>query len=79
MIVVAENEAKATLPSLLDKAAAGEEVWITRSGKPLARLISAQPHATASVADAVESLKALRKRLTLGDTTIRTLRDEGRL
>ena len=31
-------EAKAKLPSLIDKAAAGEEVVITRHGKPVAEL-----------------------------------------
>jgi prevent-host-death family protein len=31
-------EAKNTLPSLIDKAAAGEEVVITRHGKPVAEI-----------------------------------------
>ena len=38
-------EAKNTLPSLLDKAMAGEEVIITRHGKPIAEIkpMPAQP------------------------------------
>jgi prevent-host-death family protein len=33
-------EAKAKLPQLLDRASAGEEIVITRAGKPVARLVA---------------------------------------
>ncbi len=36
---VSVAEAKAKLSELLDRAAAGEDITITRSGKPLARLV----------------------------------------
>jgi prevent-host-death family protein len=36
-------EAKNSLPKLLDKAIAGEEVTITRRGRPIARIVSEPP------------------------------------
>jgi prevent-host-death family protein len=36
-------EAKNNLPKLLDRALAGEEVTITRRGKPIAKIIANQP------------------------------------
>ncbi len=37
------HEAKTHLSRLVDRAAAGEDVVIARSGKPLARLVAYQP------------------------------------
>lgn len=42
MIEVGVHEAKTTLSELLRRVAAGEEVTITRSGEPVARIIPAQ-------------------------------------
>lgn len=39
MTTVGVHEAKTTLSDLLRRAAAGEEVLITRSGEPIARLV----------------------------------------
>ena len=39
-------EAKNNLPKLLDKAIAGEEVTITRRGKPIARIVPDRPAVT---------------------------------
>ena len=36
-------EAKNNLPKLLDRAIAGEDVTITRRGKPIARIVSEPP------------------------------------
>jgi prevent-host-death family protein len=54
-------EAKNTLPSLLDKAMAGEEVVITRHGKPIAEIkpMAAQP--ARSRGDSYARLIAARK------------------
>jgi prevent-host-death family protein len=41
MITVGVFEAKTHLSSLLDRVAEGEEVVITKHGKPVARLVSA--------------------------------------
>ncbi|QCI79272.1 type II toxin-antitoxin system Phd/YefM family antitoxin [Hankyongella ginsenosidimutans] len=42
MIEVGSFEAKNTLSALLDRVAKGEEVVITRRGKPIARLVGVQ-------------------------------------
>lgn len=42
MIEVGVHEAKTTLSELLRRVTAGEEVTITRSGEPVARIIPAQ-------------------------------------
>ena len=78
MVTVGAFEAKTHLSSLLDRVAAGEEVVITRHGKPVARLIGAKDDDRARVRDAVEQLKALRKNTTLGGLSWKELRDEGR-
>jgi prevent-host-death family protein len=39
MISVSETDARANLETLLDKVKAGEEVLVTRSGKPVARIV----------------------------------------
>lgn len=43
MIEVGVHEAKTTLSRLLRRVAGGEEVLITRGGRPIARLVPAQP------------------------------------
>jgi prevent-host-death family protein len=71
-------EAKSQLSALLDRAAAGEEITITKHGKPVAKLIRAVPHDRARAAEAFRKLAELRKGVTLGDLDWRKLRDEGR-
>ncbi len=78
MITVGAFEAKTHLSALLDKVAAGEEVVITKHGRPVARLIGARQIDQARVDAAFEKLKALRKETTLGGLTWKMLRDEGR-
>ena len=72
-------EAKNTLGALLDMVEHGEEVVITRRGKPVARLIresGRQDHAAALAA--AERIIANRKGKTLGGLKIKDLIDEGR-
>jgi prevent-host-death family protein len=73
-------EAKNTLGSLLDLVAAGEEIVITRRGKPVARLVPERPAVDRERARrAVEEFIALRQGFTLGDDiTIKELIEEGR-
>lgn len=78
MITVGAFEAKTHLSTLLDRVAAGEEVVITKHGKPVARLIATQHIDRARVNDAFEKLKALRKGTTLDGLSWKELRDEGR-
>lgn len=46
MVEVGVREAKTTLSELLRRVAAGEEVTITRSGEPVARLVPFAPRPT---------------------------------
>jgi prevent-host-death family protein len=78
MITVGAFEAKTHLSALLDRVAAGEEVIITRHGKPVARLVAAQCIDQARANDAFAKLKALRKGTTLGGLSWKELRDAGR-
>lgn len=78
MISVGAFEAKTHLSALLDRVAAGEEVVITKHGRPVARLVGAQRTDKARVDDAFAKLKTLRKGTTLGGLSWKDLRDEGR-
>ncbi|HEX9168155.1 MAG TPA: type II toxin-antitoxin system prevent-host-death family antitoxin [Roseiarcus sp.] len=78
MITVGAFEAKTHLSALLDKVAAGEEVVITKHGKPVARLVGAREIDRARVNEVFEKLKALRKETTLGGISWKALRDESR-
>lgn len=78
MITVGAFEAKTHLSSLLDRVAAGEDVVITRHGKPVARLTRTQEFDRERINKAVEELKRLREGTTLGGLDWKALRDEGR-
>ena len=78
LITVGAFEAKTHLSALLDKVAAGEEVVITKHGRPVARLIGARTMDRERAHEAFEKLKALRNGTTLGGLSWKALRDEGR-
>ena len=78
-ITVGAFEAKTHLSTLLDRVGEGEEVIITKHGKPVARLVSAARVDQARANDAFEKLKLLRKQTTLGGLSWQALRDTGRL
>lgn len=78
MITVGAFEAKTHLSSLLERVAQGEEIIITRHGKPLARLIPVNVADRSRIDSAIAKLKVLRKNCTLDDISWQTLRDEGR-
>ena len=72
-------EAKNRLSALLDLVEQGEEVLITRHGKPVAKLTRPGPSFDREKARAaVERIRAERKGQTLGGITIRELIEEGR-
>jgi prevent-host-death family protein len=76
---VSVTEAKASWSRLLDEAAGGKTIVITRRGVPVAQL--APPPATRlTAAEAVEQWRAYRRRenITLGGLSIRELIEEGR-
>ena len=79
MITVGAFEAKTHLSNLLERVAEGEEVIITKHGKPVARLVpavSATPKP--DVRAAVEAMKQFRKGRSLGASSIREMIEEGR-
>jgi len=73
-------DAKNSLGMLLDLVQKGEEIVITRHGKPVARLIpetgSAEKRLRAQAA--IHQLRDLRKGITLGGIPLRDLVDAGR-
>lgn len=59
MSTVSASEARQTLPSQLDRVAAGEEVAITRHGRVVALLVPPRPARTARTAQLWESADRL--------------------
>lgn len=73
-------EAKNRLGALLDLVEKGEEVIITRHGKPVARLVAPLEQVDRAAARAAAGrIRKMRKAVPLGDITIRQLIEEGRL
>lgn len=77
-------EAKTHLSSLIDKVEKGEEVMITRHGKPVAKLVRAETKLTAEQVkerrEAIASLRKIGRRLGLNLTQeeIKRRIEEGR-
>jgi prevent-host-death family protein len=72
-------DGKTRFSELLDLVEAGEEVLITRHGKPVARMVSAAAAEAADKHQAIAELRRLRKRgVTLESLDWKALRDEGR-
>ena len=72
-------EAKNTLGSLLDLVQGGEEVVITRHGKPVARLVreTVRGDARERARRAAEAIDQLSQDITLGGHSIKALIEEG--
>lgn len=71
-------EAKNKLSSLLDAAAGGQRIWITRRGRRVA-LLSSGLNAGSSLEDSpLEILRGIRRRSAGGHSSIRDLIAEGR-
>ena len=78
MVQVGTLEAKTQLSALLDRVEAGEEVVITRHGKPVARLVGVRDADRKRLDESFERLKEIRKGSSLGGLSWKALRDEGR-
>jgi prevent-host-death family protein len=78
MTKVRASDARARLSSLLDQVAKGEEFVITRFGRPVARLTPLRDVSLERRRQAIQRLEAFSKGQTLGDLTVRELRDHGR-
>lgn len=71
-------EAKTHLSALLDRVERGEEILITKHGRPVARLAPVGPVPSADARQAIEQLRAFRTTHRLGGIDWRELRDAGR-
>jgi prevent-host-death family protein len=72
-------EAKNRLSELLVAVENGEEVTITKHGRPVAKLVPVSTRDPVCIAAAIAELRELRKHVRLGaDETVRDLIDEGR-
>jgi prevent-host-death family protein len=78
MATIGAFEAKTHFASLLERAARGEEIVITRHGTPVAKLVPLSADNHERRREAIRRLKEFSKGQTLGNLTIRELRDEGR-
>lgn len=81
--MIGAYDAKSRLSELLDRVERGEQIVITRHGKPIARLVPEGGHDKVAARAAVAELFALgeeirRRGVNLSDEEIRELRDEGR-
>jgi prevent-host-death family protein len=75
-IEVAENAKD--LKEALDRLARGEDVTISRKGKPVARLVPVQGTSDDQVQQAVDHLQDFHKTRSLDGLSLRELREEGR-
>lgn len=78
MKTIGAFEAKTHLSELLDLAAMGERITITRRGRPVAELGPIRSAPVLSPTEAAAALRALRVGVTLGDASLRDVIEEGR-
>lgn len=78
MRTIGAFEAKTHLSRLLDDVEQGEEIVITKHGRPVARLVPPQPRNESSGEAPVAWLKAFRRGRRLGDLSLKALIEEGR-
>lgn len=71
-------EAKTHLAALLDAVSAGEQITITRHGRPVARLVPPAGEPQASLDETISRLRRFSQGQTLGGLSIAQLRDQGR-
>src|SRR5262249_29165393 len=80
MTTIGAYEAKTHLPQLLERVAKGEQIVITRRGKPVAMLVPPLPQEVPDPKKVIEQFKAYSKKQgrTLGGTTFRQMIEDGR-
>lgn len=78
MRTIGAFEAKNRLSELLAAVENGEEVTITKHGRPVARLVPVESATRDRAREAIEWLKRTRQQRTLGDVTIKELIEGGR-
>lgn len=78
MASVGAFEAKTHFSSLLERVEKGEQIIITRHGKPVAKLVPATGVDVQVVDETIAQLKEFAKGHSLGGLSVRELREEGR-
>lgn len=78
MKTIGAFEAKNRLSELLEAVENGEEIMITKHGKPVARLVPVDKFDRAKAREAAEWLIRTRKERSLGGLKIKDLINEGR-
>ena len=78
METIGSFDAKTNFSALLERVERGEQIVITRRGKPVARLVPIAKSAKGQVSEAMAKLLELRKGTTLGGLSWKELRDTGR-
>lgn len=71
-------EAKTHLSQLLDDVERGEEIVVTRRGKPIAHIVPAPDDRQQKAKAAAARIRELRKGLSLDGATLKELIEEGR-
>ena len=71
-------EAKNRLSALLDLVQKGEEIEITRNGKPIARLVPAKARDVEKAKEAAAALRAIRAQARTGPESLKELITWGR-
>ncbi len=78
MTTIGAFEAKTHFASLLERVARGEQIVITKHGRPIAKLSPVGGADRERAKRAIARLKELAKGQTLGGLSIRELREQGR-
>ena len=78
MDTVGAFDAKTNFSALLERVERGEQIVITRRGKPVARLMPIATARKVKVSDAMAKLRKLREGTSLGGLSWKELRDAGR-
>ena len=71
-------EAKSKLSELVEKAEAGQEVIITRRGRPVVKLVRAKPEKAIDRSALIDEITAFSKTCKVGRINLRKLVAEGR-
>jgi prevent-host-death family protein len=78
MTQVGAFEAKTHFSSLLDRAERGEQITITKHGRPVARLVPVAEIDHEKIKRTIDELKEFSKNYSLDGLSIRELIEEGR-
>ncbi len=79
MVKIGIYEARIHWSEMINRVANGEEITITRRGRPVAKLIPANDSGKASVAEAIAELHRFRSKHKLRGLSIKKMIEKGRM